>query len=340
VRLVSEQTISPEAYKWLIRGRALYDWANQENLYQVINYFEKAVEADPGYALAWGQLASARLVSMAWQPFDKAGSATISAYERALALDPKQSQALTTKALITQLIQRDWDAAGKLHQQAIASGDNSAAMVAYAVLYLQHIDRFADAIQLNADAEKRDPLHASYKSNLAGILLLSGDADAAVRKAREALELNPQHEFALANLIAAYTETGDFTAVQRLLDSIPPELQGLPMIRALVGRYYAARGDEEKARQIYRELRKLLDSLTPVGIMYTAELALSLGEVEESINLQERLAEGGSWMQFWSRPLFRHNDAIKNHPRYQALLKRMGLDDASVTALYTRMSFD
>ena len=318
----------------------MFDWANPENLYQVINYFEKAVEADPDYSLAWGQIASARMVSMLWLPFDEAGPPTISAYEKALALDPEQSQALTNKAVMTQLLERDWETAGKLYQQAMASRDNSNAMVAYSILYLLHIDKSSEAIRLTTAAEKRDPLHASYKSNLADILRVSGDTEAAVRKAREALELNPGHVLAINNLILVYTDTENFSALQRLLDGIPPALQELPEIRASIGRYYAARGDEEKARQIYLELRALHDELTPLGMLYTAFLALTLGEVEESIELQERLVEGGSWMQFWSRPLFRHNDAIKNNPRYQALLKRMGLDDESVAALHRKMSFD
>jgi hypothetical protein len=56
--------------------------------------------------------------------------------------------------------------------------------------------------------------------------------------------------------------------------------------------------------------------------------------------LQERIAEGGSWIQFWSKLQFRNNEAIREHPRYQALLKRMGLDDESVAALHRKMSFD
>jgi hypothetical protein len=45
-------------------------------------------------------------------------------------------------------------------------------------------------------------------------------------------------------------------------------------------------------------------------------------------------------MQFWIRFLPEENSTVREHPRYQALLKRMGLDDASVTALNKRMSFN
>ncbi len=340
VPLVVEQTRSPEAYNWFIRGRALFDWASPQNTFQSISYFEKAVEADPDYAKAWGYLSFARMVMMYFLPFKEVGPPTIAAYERALALDPEQSEALTVKALMTQLLEHDLEEAGRLYQRAMVPKENSLAMTACAIFYLQFTDRVDQAIQFYSDAEKLDPLLAGYKANLAGILYFSGDNEGAIRKALEALKLNPRHSTAIGFLVYLYTDTEDFAALQRLLDSIPPALQDQPEIRALLGRSYAARGDEEKARQIYRELRDMFDSLTPYAMYNTAVLALSLGEVEKSISLLERLAEGGSWMQFWGKMLSRNNDAIREDPRYQALLKRMGLDDESVAALNSRMSID
>ena len=101
---------------------------------------------------------------------------------------------------------------------------------------------------------------------------------------------------------------------------------------------YAAQGDYGKARKIYRDVVET----TPLynGILVAAELALSLGEVEEAIDLMERGVENKSWSQFYIRVRFRHNDAVKDHPRYLALLKRIGLDDESVAALHRKMSFD
>jgi tetratricopeptide (TPR) repeat protein len=146
---------------------------------------------------------------------------------------------------------------------------------------------------------------------------------------------------ALATLIQAYTETADFTAVQRLLEQIPPASQELPRIKAQIGLYYATQGDEKKARQYYQEVRELLDNFPPNGLYYIIALPLSLGEVEESIDLIERTVEERSWTQFWSKSAFiRNNEAVWGHPRYQALLKRIGLDDESVAALNSRMSFD
>jgi adenylate cyclase len=341
VPLVAEQTKSMEAYNWFLRGRAESSIGNLDNSDQSIRYFEKAVEADPGYALAWGYLAIQHGASMAYKSFDEAGPATIAAYEKALALDPEQSEALAAKAVMTQLIEHNWETAGRLYQRAMASTENTNAMLAYSTFFLLPLDRIPQAIRLLTDVEKRDPLNAAFKSNLAFMLLFSGDAEAAARKARETLELNPRHVLALATLIQAYTETADFTAVQRLLEQIPPALQELPRIKAQIGLYYATQGDEKKARQYYQEMWELLDNFPPNGLYYIIALPLSLGEVEESIDLIERAIEERSWTQFWSKSAFiRNNEAVWDHPRYQALLKRIGLDDESVADLNSRMSFD
>jgi tetratricopeptide (TPR) repeat protein len=336
--LIAEQTRSPEGYNWFIRGRSLLDWASPENLYQSISYFEKAVEVDPDYAMAWGYLAFARSLTALWQATEEVSSSTILAYERALALNPDQSEALAAKAWMTLILKYDWEAAGKLYQQAMASSENANAMVAYAVFYLAYIDRISQAIGLYTAAEKRDPLHAGYKANLAHLLRVSGDAEAAILKAQEALELNPQHWFALTALLQGHALAGNCPAALEILQSLPSALQQLPRMRAGAALCYFAQGDHGKASEIYRDLVEA--TLPSFGRMIIAQLALSLGEVEEAIGLMEREVEDKSWSQFLSRNLFRHNDAVKDHPRYLALLKRIGLDDESVAALHRKMSFD
>jgi len=338
--LVPEQTLSPEAYNWFLRGRAMHDWANAQSSALAISYFEKAVAADPDYAMAWGYLAYAQIMSMIWQSFEVASSAAIPAYERALALDPEQSEALTAKGLVIQLLEHDWEASGKLYQRAMGARGNPNAMGVYAIFYLQHIDEEERAIQLYLEAEKRDPLHAGYKANLANLYVWNGYTEAAARKAREALELKPQHLFALMALIDAYTAAGNYSGVQHMLEKLPSALQQDPRISARIALYYVSQGDYVKARKIYRDLLELEFSLLSQGAAVTVILAVNLGEVEKAIDLMENAVDHNSWNQFWTASVLRHNDAIKDHPRYLALLKRMGLDDDSVAELHRNMSFD
>lgn len=164
----------------------------------------------------------------------------IAAYEKALALDSQQSDALAVKALMTLILEHDWEAAGKLYQRAMVSWENTEAITGYAMFYLAAIDRLPQAIRFYTQAEERDPLHAGYKANLAFFLLYSGDTKAAIPKAREALELRSNHLLALMTLIDAYTSTGRYSAARTVLQNIPPELQKQPTIKARAGLYYAA----------------------------------------------------------------------------------------------------
>ena len=131
----------------------------------------------------------------------------------------------------------------------------------------------------------------------------------------------------------------DTTALTFLIDSIPPALRTVTEIKSIVATNYATWGDEARAQKIYDELVASSDSLTPYAIVTTAILARSLGEIDESIALMERLEATGSWLQFWIKLEHMDNSTIRDNPRYQALLKRMGLDDQSVAALNERMSF-
>jgi len=338
--LVAEQTRIPEAYNWFIRGRAAFDWSSPQALLRSIGYFEKALEADPGYAMAWGYLSFARGTMLMFRSFDEAGPPTIAAMERALALDPNQSEALTEKAVMTQLLDHDWETAGQLYQRAVAFSESQYPVTTYAILYLQFIDQQQHAIELYANAEKLDPLHAGYKASLAGIFYLAGDNDSAIRKAREALQLNPGHFVAINFLILAYTDTNDTAALDLLLESIPEAVRALPEIKAEIARIYAVRADEARAREIYDDLVASSDRLTPMALINTAILAISLGEIDGSIDLMERLEKSGSWMQFWIKLVPMKNITMRKNPRYQALLKRIGLDDESVKALNQRMSFE
>jgi TolB-like protein/Flp pilus assembly protein TadD len=335
--LVAEQTSKPEAYNALIRGRTLLNWGSSENLDQSISYFEKAVSADPDYAKAWGYLAWARSGAVFFRPTSEMSLHTAEAYNRALALNPHQSEALAAKAWMTALLLRDWTAANKLYLQAIASVDNTTAMLAYGMYFLAPIDQLPEALRVLKLVEQRDPLHPTYKATLAYFLLVSGDAHSAIQKAQEALELNPGHFFGLIGLIDAYNAIGNSSAAEAVLKRFPNSLLQHPRVRLRFAFCDVARGDYDSARKIYRDL---VDKRIRYGNIMLARLALSLGEIDQAIDHMEWEVQQHSWHSIFIRILFANHDVLKNNPRYLALLKRMGLDDASVAELHRKLSFD
>jgi hypothetical protein len=67
---------------------------------------------------------------------------------------------------------------------------------------------------------------------------------------------------------------------------------------------------------------------------------LALGEVEGAIDLMELMVEKKAWSVPWLRGIYRHNEFLENHPRYLALLERIGLDDESVWMLQAELGLE
>lgn len=238
---------------------------------------------------------------------------------------------------MTELLQWDWETANELFLRAMESGENTTAMFAYSLYYLAAVDQLPEALRMARLVEQRDPLHPGYKNTLAWLLMMAGDIDEAIRKFHQSLEIDPQHFFALAGLIDAYNSVGNFAAAQAVLHNIPVSLSEHPRMRVRVAECYVAQGDLDSAREIYRSF---MDEQPTYGIILLARLSLSLGEIDQAIAVMEREIEQHSWNSLFIRVLFGRNEAVKDNSRYQALLKRIGLDDESVAALHSKMSLD
>ena len=139
-------------------------------------------------------------------------------------------------------------------------------------------------------------------------------------------------------LMEAYTLKGDYPPALSFVASLPEALQKEPRISGRVGWIYAMQGDNDKAREIYRNLRESTPS--HYAVMVAAVLASSLGEVEEAIDVLEHEVDNHSWNQVFIRLYFTDNQAVGEHPRYLSLLERVGLDDTSVAELQDKLSFD
>jgi tetratricopeptide (TPR) repeat protein len=115
-----------------------------------------------------------------YRPFDEVSSGIVSAYERALTLDPELSMALAVKAFMTQVSSYNYEEAGRLYQQSIAFRPDALSMAAYSFWYLVAIDEGELAIKFMREAERLDPLHSGLKNNFTMLLRVLGETEAAV----------------------------------------------------------------------------------------------------------------------------------------------------------------
>jgi TolB-like protein len=97
--LVERPTGDQEAYEEYLRGRFLWNQRTPEALEAAISHFERAVERDPDFTLAWAGLADA-ILTLPWYvseaDWDSLLQSGREAAERALELDPNLGQAHAT----------------------------------------------------------------------------------------------------------------------------------------------------------------------------------------------------------------------------------------------------
>ena len=94
-RINAMPTANLEAYDAYLKGRQLLTNRLSAEMEQAIGEFEKAVELDPAFALAWTNLAYTQemLAEMRDEPLENTRAARQAAIDRALELDPLLGEA-------------------------------------------------------------------------------------------------------------------------------------------------------------------------------------------------------------------------------------------------------
>src|SRR5262249_48878123 len=114
-------TQNSEAYDLYLRGRYFWNQRTGESLKKSIEFFQRALEKDPNYALAWVGLAEAYSVISAYgaaMPPSGAYPGARQAAERALRLDDSLAEAHSAMGnLLAHL--REWGAAEREFKRAI-----------------------------------------------------------------------------------------------------------------------------------------------------------------------------------------------------------------------------
>ena len=329
--IVVGSDVRPEAYSAFLRGRAAFDWSNPARLHEAIDCFQHAVDADPNYALAWGYLAHATMITPALGHDDAQALATADrAVTRALALDPELGVALAVSAMIVQLRDHDWVRAGGLYRRALVATDNASAVALYSVLFLPQLGRFDEAFALYREVERRDPLHAGIKTNHGVTLRFAGRSIEAIAKFEEAIAISPYHVFAWSNLILAHLGRGDVAGAEAVLPRIPEALRDLPNIRQRIGQVYARRGDPRAVGILESLLAQTQHLRGRLGLV--AALACDLGRDELCLSLLEQAAESSAWTKLFAFEAIPKDSPLQQHPRFQAALRSIGLDAASIAA--------
>ena len=260
-KIASMPTRNLAAYTVYLKARHLAGIETIESLNAAIEEYNKAVEMDPEFALAYVGLADAYLTLN----INFLGGLTLAEslrfaeppLLRALEIDPELGPAYATLGLLRQQ-QNDFDAAEEAYKKAIELQPNySRVFRSYGRLRLLQ-DRQDEAGDFFRDALELDPYSAAAVFQYARYLDTSGDFDAAMNHYLLVASIEPEHAFTYVYIAAIHylvygrvDESLVWYQKAAQNDSQSPSLQSSQVISYLeLGDAVSARYWVEKAKEL------------------------------------------------------------------------------------------
>jgi DNA-binding winged helix-turn-helix (wHTH) protein/tetratricopeptide (TPR) repeat protein len=220
-RLRRRYTESAEAYRLYLEGRYFWNKRTADGQVKAIEHFQRAVDVDPNYSLAYAGLADAYLLGFMPSPpveqMPKAREAAV----HALRLDETLPEAHAALGLVKARFDWDWAGAETELRRAIELDPSYAtAHERYARLLIWR-GRKDEAIGEILHAQHLDPVSLIISTNVAEIFYFARDYDRAVIEARKVVEMDPNFPQARWRLAEAYVQKGMFPeAVEQYLNWI------------------------------------------------------------------------------------------------------------------------
>jgi serine/threonine-protein kinase len=317
--------LNREAHDAYLQGAFLTLRPTRENIDTAQRYFELALEKEPNYALAHAGLARVWLIHQGrgWVSPEEAYKKMVAAAEKALALDDGLAEVHHSLGMMKAFVQWDFPAAEAFFRRAIELDPNYPDARVYYARLLGILKRPAEAMAEMKRALELDPHNPFFRARYAHLLNVVQRHDEAIAEARRALAADPDQQQAKNAMLDAFLEKGmlkEALEVQfsRRAGSNPQEI--LQAARALYdqGKYpEAARFLADSVEARWRK------DLYPAGlpVFYTMS------------------RQPDKLLEFWDWMVERRDTSTPEHvrlgarvfpqlerdPRYQALLRRIGL---------------
>lgn len=315
--------VTPEAYDAYLMGRYSLNGRTAAGLRNAETYFHAAIAADPNYALAYTGLAESYLLMAANGSSLQAVSLQArTAAKKALTIDPTLGEPHAILALIAQNHDWNWEESEREFKLAMALDPNDATPPHWYSGGLAVRGRFEECFRENAIARQLDPLSLIIRTAEGEYLYLARQYDDAIGKLDRTLEIEPNFAPARVDRGLSYEQKGKWREALADLETAR-RLDDTPHNAAMLGEAYALSGDKSRARQVLRELQARAKR-EDVSALYPAIIYAGLGEKDAAFSgLEGAFEERATYLLGLKTAAI--YDPLRSDPRFDDLLKRMGL---------------
>ena len=324
-QLTKRYTENTEAYQLYLKGRFYWNKRTPEALKKGIEYFQRAIDSDPGYALAYAGLADSYNILVSYSalaPHDAFPKAKAAA-TRALEIDRKLAEAHTSMAFVKFGYDWDWAGSERGFKQAIKFNPGYAYAHNFYAVLLAAFGRFDEAFLHIGTAQELDPLSLPINTNLGWLLYLARRYEEAIEQYLKTIDLDEGFPLAHRRLAQTYEQTGRYSEADvEFQRAVALSGEDIELISAR-GHFFANIGETEKAREVLNQLERLAKTRF-VPSYLIARIYLGLGDIDTMFELLEKARDEryGYLAYLEIEPMF---DRIRTDPRYDELVVRVGL---------------
>lgn len=319
--LVRHYTDNIEAYKDYVQGRYFEFQFTPGGLNQALWEFDRAIEMDPGYALAYAGLADAYTTASDWvlPPRDALPKAE-SAARKALVFDDQLPEA---HAALAHALLHEWklEASGHEFRRALSLNPNNTSVYFAYSEYLADTGREDEATAELNKALQIDPLSPEINGMLLWPRYLKHDYDGALAACQKTERLYPDYWMAHWGCGVGHTMKREFPQAFAELQKgmvLNPDSTGNI---ATLATAYAMSGNRAEAEKLLTELmnRRSKQYVSPMDI---ATVYHALGRKEEVFRWLNRAYEDQSEMLIVLQydPAY---DDLRSDPRLQELIRKV-----------------
>jgi TolB-like protein/Tfp pilus assembly protein PilF len=322
--IVKQRTESLEAYNLYLKGIYYSRMFTFDGFNRASEYYEKALEIDPDYALAYVGLAEVLGFRTFWgnlkpgEGFPKA----IEYLNKALSINSTLAEAYSALGTLNAFYYWNSKEADRNYRYALQINPNSSMIYMDYACFLSLAGRNEEAINMAERAKVYDPLSWYINSRTGDVYYYAGQYDRAIEEYRMTLTINPNYFITHFSLGLSYVEKGKVREVIAEFKKAVDLSNGNPFVMAsLIVAYYRI-WRKRKANKLFEELKKRSQSeyvpSTCFFVVYNNK-----GEEEKATEWLKRACTEHDTLLPYIRIGLLRNPA---RSKYIKLLKEMGMD--------------
>jgi DNA-binding winged helix-turn-helix (wHTH) protein/tetratricopeptide (TPR) repeat protein len=323
--LARRHSRNAEAYDLYLRGRHFWNQLTPPATRRAIEYFGRAAELDPNYALAWSGLADSYSAGpingdapplAVWPRAKEAATNAIKA-------EPELAEVQTSLGFLKFWLEWDWPGAEAAFRKAVSLDPSYPLPHRMIGILLSHMGRPEEARPAIRRARELDPLLAVHQALSSQVAFSGREYSEAVQFARQSIVVDPEFWVGYMQLAQALEQLGQNDQALDALTSAGRFSGGNSKVVALRGYIFAKLGRTAEAREVLRTLVAIArERYVPPYAMALVHAGLS--EPDDSFEWLDR-AFGLHDVHLIFLPVDPKWDPFRADARFAALLNRAGL---------------